>query len=146
MHPTSRFAQVHDRFHAQERATLSSACSVVVVVLLHLGLGRCTSLAAALLLLNDGNSRRDEFDTTVTAVGTSMELAVVVEVVLPVELVLAAELAREAVGALTMETKFRSSQLTVTQQMCQACFSGNTYVCLCLFKCSLRRKALWHPG
>lgn len=57
------------------------------------GLGRCSSLPTALLLLNDGHGCGDELNAPVAAVGPGVELAVVVEVVLAVELVLATELA-----------------------------------------------------
>ena len=72
--------------------------------LLRFGLGRRSSLSTPLLLLNDGYGSRNEFNATVAAVGTGMQLAVVVEVVLAVELILTAELAGEAVGTFAMET------------------------------------------
>lgn len=70
----------------------------------HLRLGWSPALAASLLMLDDGHGSWDELDTPVAAVGASMQLAVVVQVVLTVELVLAAELTGELVRSLSMET------------------------------------------
>lgn len=68
--------------------------SVIIAPLLScLSLGGRSSLPTALLLLNDRHSCGDKLDTPVAAIGPSMQLAVVVEIVLTVELVLAAELA-----------------------------------------------------
>lgn len=76
----------------------------IELLLLCLGLGRGTSLAVALLFLDNGDSSRDKLNATVAAVGASMELAVVVQVVLTVELVLATEFTVEAVWSFTVET------------------------------------------
>lgn len=75
---------------------------IIIFLLSHLGLGRSTALSAALFLFNDWYSSGDEFNTSVAAIGASVQLAVVVEVILAVKLVLSAELAREAVGAFTV--------------------------------------------
>lgn len=76
----------------------------IELLLLRLGFGRGTSLAVALLFLDNGDGSRDKLNATVAAVGASMELAVVVQVVLAVELVLATELTVEAVWSFTVET------------------------------------------
>lgn len=69
-----------------------------------LGLGRSSLLAAALLVLNNGHGLRHELNAPVAAVGASVQLAVVVQVVLTVELILSAEFTAEPIWALCMET------------------------------------------
>lgn len=78
---------------------------VVVVSLSRLGLWRCPSLAAAFFLLNNRHSSGNEFHASIAAVGSSMQFAVVVQVVLTIELILSAKLAREAIGAFTMVSR-----------------------------------------
>lgn len=91
---------------ARYPAEMGCNTSSVVRALLFgsLGLGRCPSLPASLLLLNDWDRSRDELNTTVAAVGSCVQLAVVVEVVLTVELVLSTKLAGETVGSFSMIT------------------------------------------
>lgn len=69
-----------------------------------LGLGWRSLLAAALLVLNDGNGLGHVLNTPVAAVGPSVKLAVVVQVVLAVELILSAEFAAKSVRAFAVET------------------------------------------
>lgn len=68
-------------------------------------------LAATLLLLDDGHRFRHELDATVAAVGTGVQLAVVVEVILAVELILVAEFTAESVGSFSVCTIRREGQL-----------------------------------
>ena len=77
---------------------------VIRLCLDRLGFGRCPLLAAALLMLDDGNGLGHVLHAPVAAVGPSVELAVVVQIILAVELILAAELAAEPVGAFAVET------------------------------------------
>ena len=84
------------------RHSRPAASEVVAVFAGRLGLGRGTALSAALLMLDDGHGCGNEFHAPIAAVGSGVQFAVVVEVVLTVELVLPAELAVEFVGSLSV--------------------------------------------
>lgn len=66
---------------------------LVAPLIVGLGFGGCSALATALLLLNNRDGSRNEFDATISAVGSGVQLSVIVEVILSVELIFSTELA-----------------------------------------------------